>query len=90
MLTGIYFDCGVFLVLQFRVERVVHIKSSRCSVDCWDLPHKNDYGTTYRYILYRLLVQGLRGYYWNHAVYWRISYSAFKVLLWKANIGERQ
>lgn len=49
-------------MLQFRASKPAKIREADCEVDCWVLPRENPHGTTFRYALYRLLVQGLRRY----------------------------
>lgn len=47
-------------MIQFRAQNVSDIQDPSCEVDCWILPRVNTHGTSLRYALYRLLVQGLR------------------------------
>lgn len=46
-------------MLQFRARRPKHIRDENCQVDCWVIPMEGS-ACTFRYALYRLLVQGLR------------------------------
>lgn len=46
--------------MQFRARSIEDIKDDTCEVDCWILPRENDGGTSLRYALYQLLVQGYR------------------------------
>ncbi|KPM34020.1 hypothetical protein AK830_g12549 [Neonectria ditissima] len=41
-------------------KTVKDLEDAKCPVDCWVLPRENIRGTTLRYALYRLLVQGFR------------------------------
>lgn len=48
------------LILQFRAARQKEIKDPKCAVDCWVIPRLLTGGTTLRYAVYRLLLQGYR------------------------------
>ncbi|KAJ4307647.1 hypothetical protein N0V84_012591 [Fusarium piperis] len=52
-------DGQVLLILQFRAQTARQIRDENCEVDCWVLPLGTTY-CTFRYALYRLMVQGLR------------------------------
>ncbi|KAI8683105.1 hypothetical protein NCS56_00434400 [Fusarium sp. Ph1] len=47
------------LILQFRAQTANEIRDENCEVGCWILP-LNTSICTFRYALYRLMVQGLR------------------------------
>ena len=48
------------LILQFRAVEQGEIKEAKCEVDCWVIPRLLTGGTTLRYAMYRLLLQGYR------------------------------
>lgn len=52
-------DGQVLLILQFRAQTPRDIRDENCAVDCWVLPLETSF-CTFRYALYRLMVQGLR------------------------------
>lgn len=54
------FDGYNFLILQFRAQMVAQISDAKIPVDCWVIPRNNVGGTSLRYALYRLILQGYR------------------------------